>query len=390
MNAPALFAIDVPSKWALDPAIAFLNHGSFGARPRAILATQDRLRAEFEASPIEFLHRTRNSRIDQAKAALGRFLGMSLSNFGFVTNATGGINAVLRSLKFNPGDELLTTNHVYNAVRMTMKFVAQQWKATYIEIDVPLPLRSPQQIVQAIEMAITPHTKLLVIDHISSPTAVIFPLEELIALGERHGVDVLIDGAHAPGMLPLNVEAQDAAYYAGNLHKWLCAPVGAAFLWVRPDKQKGIHPLTISHFLDQGFAAEWYWQATRDITPWLCVPEAIAFFDDLGPDRVQKHNHDLAVWVQQMLCEKWSVEPATPLDGSMIGSMATVQLPAQDRLKARFGDIEAMNRALYHQHRIEVPVVDWGNRWWVRPCCHVYNRAEQYDRLAEAVLRVGA
>lgn len=376
---------NLAAEWALDPQIAFLNHGSFGARPRMVLDAQLRRRAEFEGSPIEFLHRARNGMIDVAKSALSPFLGMTPANWGFVTNATGGINAVLRSLTFQPGDELLTTNHVYNAVRMTMRHLADRAGGKYIEVAVPLPLHSPRQIVQAIEAAITSRTKLVVIDHITSPTAVVFPVEEILTLCDARGIDVLVDGAHAPGMVPLDVERLGAAYYAGNLHKWMCAPVGAAFLWARPDKQSGVHPLTISHFLDQGFAAEFYWQATRDITPWLCVPDAMDYMATLGWDHVMQHNHQMAVWVQQLLCDRWQVEPSTPLDGSMLGSMATVQLPAKDRLRAKFASNEALNLALYERHQIEVPVIDWAGMWWVRPCCQVYNTPEQYERLADAV-----
>lgn len=389
---PEPLAADIGSHWALDPAYAFLNHGSFGARPLAVMQAQTARRREFEARPIEWLDRRRNAMIDQAKAALGDFIGIKPANLGFVTNATGGINAVLRSLEvngaFKPGDELLSTNHVYNAVRKTIKYIAQRADARSIEIEVPLPLRSTGEIVDIIEASMNERTRLLVIDHITSPTAVIFPVQRLIEICQERGVDVLIDGAHAPGMVPLNIEELGAAYYAGNLHKWTCAPVGSAFLWVRPDKQKGIHPTTISHFLDESYVSEFNWQGTRDITPWLCVQDSIQYIEQFGWERVRRHNHQLAVWAQAMLCRQWEVEPATPLDGSMIGSMATVPLPGVDRLRAKFGEFLAVREALYSRYKIEVPVIDWGGRWWVRPCCHIYNRPEQYELLAESVLEL--
>jgi isopenicillin-N epimerase len=200
---------------------------------------------------------------------------------------------------------------------------------------------------------------------------------------------VLIDGAHAPGMIPLDIGSIGPAYYAGNLHKWVCAPAGAAFLYVRPDRQKGIHPTTISHFLNEGFQAEFGWQATRDITPWLCVEDALTWLGRLGWDNIMRHNHQLAVWVQQMLCEKWGVHSATPIDGRMIGSMATIPLPAQEVFRKKFDTFQALKAAVYDRYRIEVPIIEWGSpspRWWIRVSCQIYNRADQYQRLSDAVI----
>lgn len=358
-----------------------------------VLKAQGERRLEFEARPIEWLNRRRHKLIGQAKHAVAPLLGMKPENMGFVTNATGGINAVLRSLSygFKAGDELITTNHVYNAVRKAMQYTARETGSTYIEVNVPMPLTSPERVVEAIERAITKRTRLVVVDHISSPTAVIFPMKEILEMCAARGVDVLVDGAHAPGMVELNVEELGelgATYYAANLHKWICAPPGAAFLWVRPDKQKRIHPTTISHFLDESFVNEFNWQGTRDITPWLCVQDSIAYLEKYGLNRVMKHNRQMAVWVQEMLCQKWNVQPGSPRDGSMLGSMATVELPAQEKVRKKFNECAALMAVLYDRYRIEVPVLDWGGRWRVRPCCQIYNVAEHYERLADAVLKV--
>jgi isopenicillin-N epimerase len=207
----------------------------------------------------------------------------------------------------------------------------------------------------------------------------------------RRGIDVLVDGAHAPGMVPLNIESIAPAYYAGNLHKWVCAPPGAAFLYVRPDRQKGINPTTISHFLNEGFQAEFGWQATRDITPWLCVEDALTWLGRLGWNNIMRHNHEMAVWAQQMLCARWGVHSATPLDGRMLGSMATVPLPRQEAFRKKFETFQALKATIYDRDRIEVLVIEWGEpapRWWIRVSCNIYNRPEQYHRLAEAVLRL--
>jgi isopenicillin-N epimerase len=386
VHPPAPLADHISDDWCLDRTYAFLNHGSFGARLRAIAECQTTLRAQYEARPIEWLGRQANGMIAEGRRVVGAFVGSHPDSLGFTTNATEAINAVLRSLAFKPGDELLTTTHVYNAVRMTMRHVAQRVEATYREIDIPLPVRSPDQIVDAVCQAMNGRTRLIVIDHVTSTTAIVFPAAAVVDQARKRGIDVLIDGAHAPGMLPLDVESIGAAYYAANLHKWTCAPSGAGFLHVRPDRQKGIHPTTVSHFYEQGFIQEFQWQGTRDITPWLCAKESIAYLGRLGWDRVMNHNHSMAVWVQAMLCERWGVEPASPRDGSMLGSMATVEVPGQERLKRKYGTFDAFKAPLFDRFRIEVPVVDWGGKWRVRPCCQIYNTSDQYEQLADAVL----
>lgn len=379
---PAPLAEDMAERWQLDQSITFINHGCFGARPKAVSEAQAGWRRRFESSPIELLDRQRAGLIDSARQSLGCFLGARPSNLGFVTNATAAVNAVLRSLTFQPGEELLTTSHVYNAVRQTMKHIGARSGATMREVELPFPLRSPQQIIEPIEAALSDRTRLLIIDHITSPTAVVFPLKEIVDRCAARGVDVLVDGAHAPGMIELDIESLGAAYYAGNLHKWVCAPPGAAFLWARPDRQQGIHPPVISHFLDEGFASEFEWQGTRDITPWLCVAEALRFFEQFGWDAVRRHNHELAVWVQHLWTSRWGVEPTTPLDGSMIGSMTTVALP---ELPKRYETPERFQGALWDRWRIEAPIIEFNGRWWIRASCQIYNTPQQYEHVAEAV-----
>src|SRR3954467_11181002 len=250
-------------EWMLEPGVDHLNHGSFGAVPRVVFEEQSEWRRRIEASPVEGIVRRRLELSDAAKAPVGRWLGMRPDDFGLVTNATEGVNAVLHSLTFRPGDELLTTNHVYNAVRQAIKFTCARTGATSREAAVPMPVRSPADHVDAVVGALSDRTRLVVIDHVTSPTATVFPVEQIVRDCAARGVDVLIDGAHAPGMVPLDIEAIGAAYYAGNLNKWAFAPRGAAFLWVRPDRQAAIHPAVISHHYGEGFASEFSWQGTR-------------------------------------------------------------------------------------------------------------------------------
>src|SRR5437868_3248109 len=240
MSPPDPLRDNLIDDWMLEPGVDFLNHGSFGAVPRVVFEAQTEWRRHIEAAPVEIIARRRLELIDAAKRVVGRWLGMRPDDFGLVTNATEGVNAVLHSLRFGPGDELLTTTHVYNAVRQAMRFTCARCGASYRELDVPLPLRSAEQIADAVVSGLSDRTRLLVIDHITSPTALVFPVEQITRACARRGVDVLIDGAHAPGTIPLNVQRIGAAYYAGNLHKWACAPRGAAFLWARPDRQPPI------------------------------------------------------------------------------------------------------------------------------------------------------
>ena len=312
---------------------------------------------------------------------------MSESDFGFVTNATEGVNAVLRSMPLRPEDELVTTNHVYHAVRQAMKYAAGRTGAGYREIDVPLPVESAKQVADRVLNGLSPRTRLLVIDHITSPTALIFPVEQIVAGCAAHGVDVLIDGAHAPGMLPLDVSRLGAAYYAGNLHKWACAPKGSGFLWVRPDRQADVHPLVISHYLGEGFAREFSWQGTRDISAWLSIPRALQFMSDLGWDQVMSHNRAMARWAGWMLSERWDVQPIAPTDGSMSGSMVTVPLP--ESIDASNDEkVQSFQQWLYDEHHIEAPLMRWGGRSFIRPCCQVYNAPDDYVRLGDAILRL--
>ena len=370
----------------LEPGVDFLNHGSFGAVPRVVFEAQTEWRRRIEAAPVEVIARQRLELIDAAKKPVGRWLGMRDSDFGLVTNATEGVNAVLHSLRFGPGDELLTTTHVYNAVRQAMKFTSARGGATYREIDLPLPVRSPADIIDVVVSGLSDRTRLLVIDHVTSPTATVLPVEQIAAACAARGVDVLIDGAHAPGMLPLNVQRIGAAYYAGNLHKWALAPRGAAFLWVRPDRQAAIHPAVVSHHYNEGFCREFTWQGTRDLSAWLAVPRALVFLEQLGGNAVREHNHAMAVWAHRLLCDRLNVAlPLAPLDGSILGSMAAVKLP--ERLATRSdAELEKLQQALYSRHRLEVPLMRLDPKTLLlRVSCQVYNTPAQYERASEVM-----
>ncbi len=374
--------------WALDPNISFLNHGSFGARPREVLRQQAILREQFEAAPIEVLDRHwRGAGLASARDQVAAFLGAASDDLGFVTNASSGVACVLRNLHWCEGDEIVTTDHAYNAVLQMMRYVDHYRQPSLRRIELPFPSAGDVEVVNCVMAGLTQKTRLLVIDHVTSPTALCLPIKEICARCAELGIDVLVDGAHGPGMIELDLPSIGCAYYTGNLHKWVCAPPGSAFVWVRQDKQEGIHPLTVSHHYEEGFAQEFLWQGTGDMTPWLTAPAAIQWLGQFGWPRVRQHNHSMAVWAQQFLCDCWSVEPASPIDGSMLGSMTTVALPGTtEAWLVRWKDPVELMRHLYQRHLIEVPVMELWGRWWLRVSCHLHNSKSQYEHLASVVL----
>lgn len=390
-DAPATSPTDRPfpaarawkRRWRLDPAIAFLNHGSYGACPAPVLRAQERWRDAIERRPIEMLDRRRPGLLRHARERVAEFVGADPEGLGFVTNATAGVNAVLRSLEFQPGDEIVITDHGYPAVERTVRHVAARTGARAITVTLPLPAGFGDELARAVEAAWTDRTRLVLVDHVTSPTAIVMPVEAIARRARARGIEVLVDGAHAPGMLDLDVRRIGATYYTANLHKWVCAPKGSGFLWVAPERRGDVHPPVISLFQGEGFEKEFEWQGTRDITAWLSVPEAIDFFAEFGWERVRRHNHERAVEVQRMLCDAWGVEPITPRDGSLLGSMAAV--PTPEGVRRRFESRPALLRTLYDDFGIEIPPTEVGDRWLLRASCQVYNEPSEYERLAHAV-----
>jgi isopenicillin-N epimerase len=395
-SSPVLSAIR-PDAWLLDADVAFLNHGSFGACPRPVLERQQELRALMEREPVEFLVRKLAPLLDESRRRLAELIGAQAADLVFVHNATGGVNSVLRSLKFEPGDEILVSSHDYNACRNVACYAAQRSKATVVEAPLPLPIASPGQVTEAVLRCVTARTRLALLDHITSPTALKFPIEELVRELDRRGIDTLVDGAHAPGMVPLDLERLQAAYYAGNCHKWLCAPKGAGFLYVRRDRQAAIQPPTISHGFNrprEGYSSlqdAFDWPGTLDPTPWLCVGEAIGFLASLldgGLPALMRRNHELAVLGRRVLCQRLGLRPIGP--EAMLGSMAAFQLPDDESVpqgqKWLDGDSRLHDELLF-RHGIEVPTFYWPAppQRIVRISAQAYNHPAQYQRLAEAL-----
>jgi isopenicillin-N epimerase len=382
--------------WPLDPDILFLNHGSFGACPIPVLQAQLRVLERLERNPVGFLAREFEPRLDEARAALAEFVGAPAENLVFVPNATTGVNTVLRSVALDPGDEILVTSHEYNACRNALDFVAERTGVRVVTIPIPFPIAGPEPVVRAVLERVTPRTRLLLIDHVTSPTALILPVEPLVRELNARGIDTLVDGAHGPGMLPLQLQALGAAYYTGNCHKWLCAPKGAGFLYARPDRQAGLRPLVISHGanatrLDRSrFHLEFDWTGTQDPAPYLCVSVAIRVLGSLLPggwEELRARNHALAVEGRRILCEALEIAPPCPEE--MLGSMAALPLETGETAAPPDGvpADDPLERALFDRHRIVVPVFRWPDppARIVRISAQVYNRAEQYQMLARAL-----
>jgi isopenicillin-N epimerase len=380
--------------WALDPSVTFLNHGSFGAAPKAVLDEQQCWRARMEGQPVQFFVRDLEALLDGARSELAAFLGADACDLTFVPNATAGVNAVLRSLPFAAGDELLTTDHAYNACRNCLEFVAERAGARVVVAAIPFPIGSADEVVAAVLQRVTAKTRLALLDHITSPTGLVLPIAQLIRALSARGIDTLIDGAHAPGMLDVCIGALGASYYTGNCHKWLCAPKGAGFLYVRRDRQPQIRPIAISHGANSRrtdrsrFLLEFDWTGTVDPSAYLCVPGAIHFMGSLLPGgwtALMAHNHALAVAARRTLCDALGV--ALPCPDAMLGALAAVPIAdgSEAPLSSLYGD--PLQDALLERYRIEVPVVPWPAppKRLVRLSAQLYNTREQYDRLGRAL-----
>ncbi len=322
--------------WRLDPGVTFLNHGSYGACPTPVLDEQQALRQRMEAEPVRFLSGDLPALLDAARERIGAFLQADPEGLGFVTNATTGINAVLQSLRFEPGDELVTNDHEYNATINAIRAVAARDGARLVIARIPFPISGPGDALDAILGAVTPRTRLVMVSHVTSPTALVLPVQELVAELDRRGIDTLVDGAHAPGMVPVDVDGLGAAYWTANGHKWLCGPKGSAVLWVRADRRDRIHPLVVSHGAnDPGtdrsrFRAEFDWVGTTDPTAFLTLPVAIDWMAASAPGgggwpEVMAANHALAIEGRDRIAAALGIAPPAP--DAMLGSMAALPVP---------------------------------------------------------------
>jgi isopenicillin-N epimerase len=368
-----------------------------------VLEAQQRWRTRLEAEPVHFMQQVLEPALDEARAEAAKFVGADPEGFAFVPNATTGVNTVLVSLAADghvkAGDELLTTDHAYNACKNALELCASRARARVVVAKVPFPLTDAGEVVEAVLGAVTPKTKLALLDHVTSPTGLVFPVERLVPALEQRGIDVLIDGAHAPGMVDLNVKALGAAYVTGNFHKWVCAPKGAAFLHVRADRRDRVRPLVTSHGANDArpdrsrFRLEFDWNGTDDPTAWLCVPNAIQFLGGLFPGgwpELRRRNREGALAARRRLAGRALGIPV-PAPDDMIGSLAALPLPdapdGADRPRPPSRYKEPLQQALVEKHKIQIPVMTWPARpkRLIRTSTQAYNTPDEIERLVVAL-----
>lgn len=381
--------------WSLEPSRLFLNHGSFGACPNFVIEEQRKWQDLMEREPVQFFEELMPDLLLKSREALGTFLNCSPDDLAFVSNATSGVNTILRSLHFEQGDEILVPNHAYQACRNSIDFVAKRWGAKVVEVAIPFPIDGPQTVVELMKSACSERTKLVMIDTVTSPTGLRMPFEALTEFFEGKGVEVLLDAAHGIGMIPLDLRELGASYVTSNCHKWLCAPKGSAFLYVRDDKQSKIQPLTISHghTFPLGdttrFRHEFDWTGTQDISGWCSIPAVIEGMADLidgGWNSIMQHNHDLAIQGRNVLCKRLGIEPPCP--DEMVACISTIQLPGKIPVKEKMHEPDPLHHILSEKYNIQVPVWSWPSPEgrYLRISAQLYNSIEQYERLADALV----
>ena len=386
--------MQIRDHWQLNPDIDFLNHGSFGACPRIVLQKQQELLTELEQDPIKFLAPERDllPKLDEVRQTIAGLVKAPASDIAFVRNATDGVNAVLGSFPLKQNDEILITNHGYNACNNAARHVAEKAGAKVVVADIPFPLDSETEIMVAIENKITSRTRLILIDHVTSPTGLVLPIDQVISLAHAKGIRVLVDGAHAPGMIPVNLTALAPDYYTANHHKWLCGPKTSGFLFVQPELQIQVRPNVISHGANQDcsnrsrFLTEFDWIGTYDPTPILTLPTAVAFLEKLYPaglSQLYQQNHESVVRARQVICD--ALQTDVPCNNEMLGSMASVPLNTKTSRSAGHTLATAtLQRTLYQEHGLELPVFQlWDSgQWCLRISMHAYNETWQFERLA--------
>jgi isopenicillin-N epimerase len=363
--------------YLLDPSVTFLNHGSFGACPRVVFERYQAWQLEMERQPVEFLGRRYDGLIRESRDSLAEFVGTNGENLIFVPNATVGLNTVMRSLRLYAGDEILTSNHEYGALILGWQYLAREKGIVIKQMNLDLPFLDEKDIVEKIWAGVTPKTKVLFLSHITSPTALIFPVQELCRRAREAGIISIIDGAHVAGHLPLNLDAFGADFYSSNLHKWLSAPKGSAFLYVRPEHHDVIDPLTISWGWDgESLFDRTRWQGTRDVSAYLTVPEAIKFQKEHDWWTISAQCHDLAIDTMHRVCELFGLSPAAM--PRFFGQLVIAPLP-------KGTNTVQLKTELYDKYRVEVPLTAHNDQAFVRISIQAYNTRADADMLLKAL-----
>jgi isopenicillin-N epimerase len=368
----------------LDPSVTFLNHGSFGATPEPVFLEYQRWQRELERQPVEFLGRRVTSLMAESRRVLGGYLGANANDLVYTQNATIALNIIARSLDLGAGDEVLATDHEYGAIDRMWRFLSRECGFAYVNQPVSTPIESREQVLGDFWKGVTPRTRVIFLSHLTSSTAIIFPVEEIIKHARVEGIITIIDGAHAPSQIPLNLDSLGADFYAGNLHKWLCAPKGAGFLYARRDVQHLLKPLVVSWGYESEtpggstFIDHHEWWGTRDMAAFLSIPAAIEFQAKHNWDRVREACHELAVEAQTRICGLTGLSPLHPSAEGWFRQMFTAPLPADV-------DVAVLKSRLYDDYRIEVPVLEWNGNKLIRVSVQGYNTRADLQRLYDAL-----
>jgi len=373
-------------QWQLSPGVTYLNHGSFGPPPKPVQAARRSWQDRLYGQPMDFFMRQYEEAWFSSRACLAQFIDADEQNLVFAENATAAMNVVAHSFPLRSCDEVVLTDHEYGAVlRIWQRATARAGAAEPRIARLPLPIESADRVLDAVFAATGDRTRLLVVSHITSPTAVTLPVREIVAEANRRGIAVCIDGPHAPAQLPLNLNGLECDFYCASCHKWLCAPFGSGFLYVAPQHHDQIQPPLLSWGrLPQNSVRTWsdefIWSGTRDPTAYLAVPAAIGFLRGIGFDTFREHAHRLAKYARNRLTELTGNDPIVPDSSQWYGSMAQVPLP--------LGDAATLQRRLWSEHGIEVPIITWNDCRWIRVSCHLYNTRGDIDLLVDALSRL--
>ena len=376
--------------WLLDPTWNFLNHGSFGARLASVHRHQEKWRLQLEAQPLRFFLDQYLPALDGARQSVSRLVGAQPEDLAFVPNATYGVNSMLRSLDINPGDEILVLDHAYGACRAALDHLAAARGARVVEVRLPFPCPGPETVIEAMLQACGPRSRFALIDAITSPTAWVLPVHDLVAALRARGVESLVDAAHSPGMVKMDVAGCGAAFTTGNLHKWICAPLGAAFVHVRSDFHQRLLPASLSHGLNLSGPSRWQecfdWTGTFDPSAWLSVPFAIEALSQLhqeGLPGLMRANREQALLGADLLVEELGLKRTCP--PTMIGSMASLILPLEPVHLAHHLATDPLQRILADEYRIEVPIFSFGGHRLLRISCPSYINTQQIQALSEVL-----
>jgi isopenicillin-N epimerase len=369
----------------LDPDVVFLNHGSFGATPKEVFAVYQDWQRRLEHQPVKFLGREIQGFLAEARKSLGSYLNADKDDLIFVPNATTGVNIVARSLNLKAGDEVLASDHEYGACNNTWTYLSQRQGFTYKHVAVPLPVKSNEEMLASLWQAVTPKTKVIFLSHLTSPTAVTFPIADICKRAREAGILTVIDGAHAPGQIPLDMQAIDADFYTGNCHKWMCSPKGAGFLYVQRQHQAMIEPLVVSwgwsakpqETLGSAFLDNYAWHGTQDFSSYLSVPAAIEFQQKYNWPKVRVQCHELLKECLGKLHDLTGLESAYASD-ALYQQLAISPLP-------KIADLNAFKNKLYDDYCVEIPMTEYKDQQFVRISVQGYNTKEDISRLVGAV-----